>query len=114
MFTESPEASAEQHMQSLYNIRPGLDNEASDHQLADNEEENCIKTYHIFLQEYREQCELGAEWSLQHRHSLLSTLNRCLNPEKQLHYSDNYLKPHRQVYKPGRRSFQSRGRLEMK
>lgn len=91
-----------------------ITNEVSYQQLADNKEENHIQTYHIFLQEYTQQCKFGEEWSLQHRRSLLSTLSRSLNPEKQPHYSDNCLQPHRQLYKPDRRSFQSRGRLGWK
>lgn len=30
-----------------------ITNQVSDHQLADNKEENHIQIYHIFLQEYR-------------------------------------------------------------
>ena len=117
MFTEYLESSTEWHMQepTQHQARTRLTtNEVPDHQLADNKEENHIQTYHIFLQEYRQQCEVGEGWSLQHRRSLLSTLSRSLSPEKQPHYSDSYVQPHRQLYKPDRRSFQSRGRLEWK
>lgn len=91
-----------------------INSEESDHQSVGNKEENHIKTYHIFLQEYRQQCELGEGRSLQHRHSLLSTPSRCLSPKQQPRYSDNSLQPHRQRYMPDRRSFQSRQRLERK
>lgn len=72
---------------------------------------NHIQIYHIFLQEYRQPYEIDEGWSLQNRCSLLSTLSRSLYQEQQSPYSDNYLEPHRQLYKPGRRSFQSRRRL---
>lgn len=91
-----------------------MNNEVSDHQLAENKEENHIQIYHIFLQEYRQQYESGEGWSLQHRHSLLSALSRSLSPEEQPRHSDSSLELHRQLCKAGRRSFQSREKLGRK